>query len=460
MKKIFATLSLLLIFSLSVTAQNKQILYGFSNIPQTLLLNPGQDVGYKYHVGMPLLSGISADINMSGFTVADLFTSDNIDFNTKLNNVISNLGSNDYAYLNTQIEVINAGVKLNKRDYLSFGFYTEADAFLTIPKGILELAKEGNASFLNRSFLLSKISSKMDVLGVLHAGISRKINNKLTVGTRLKIYSSALNIYSGGNQGSFTTRLGRDNIYVHTLNNVDASVYSSGIYNEDDEIAIEGAGDVIGSTFLGGNLGLGVDFGFTYNINNQTKIMASLLDLGFISYSDNIRNATLNGNYVFSGIEFQYDNTNPDYWQNLTDDFNDKIQREENKESYTVARPVKLNAAIKHSFGKSRSEENCSDISYNNYYDNAVGAQLYSVLTPIGPRFAFTGFYERALLERLQAKVTYTVDDFSYTNVGIGISANIWKLNFYGVVDNVFKLSNVADANRASFQLGVNLIVK
>ncbi|CAM1341987.1 DUF5723 family protein [Tenacibaculum amylolyticum] len=459
MKKIL----LIIIFSMisigGIMSQNKQILYGFDEIPQTLLLNPGAVTNYKYHAGVPLLSGISTNASVSGFTIADLFRADNVNFNTKLDNVLNQLGTSDYVAINTQVEVINAGYKINERDYLSVGYYTELDAFFTIPKDFLQLIKDGNAGFINRNFLFSSVNVKADLLGVIHAGISRKMSEKLTIGGRVKLYSGALNVLSNNNRGSFTTRLGTDNIYVHTLSNVGVSAYSSGFYDANNEINLD-ARDIIGSTFLGSNLGLGFDIGVTYRIDPQTVFTASLLDIGFISYSEKTRNGTVNGNYTFSGIEFLYDSTNPDYWQQLNDDIDANILRENNRESYSVMRPIKFNAALQYQFGRTRSEESCSDISYKNYYDNAVGAQLYTIIRPIGPRFAMTGFYQRRISEKFNTKVTYTIDDFSYTNFGIGVSANVWKLNIYGVVDNVFQLSDIANANNASFQLGINMIFK
>ena len=45
--------------------------------------------------------------------------------------------------------------------------------------------------FFNRSFSVSQAIMKADLIGVLHAGISKKIDEKLTIGGRFKIYSSS-----------------------------------------------------------------------------------------------------------------------------------------------------------------------------------------------------------------------------------------------------------------------------
>ena len=61
--------------------QNKQLLYGFSEIPQSLLLNPGGEVKNDWYFGLPLLSHVHVNTGSSGVTVYDLFADNNVDFN-------------------------------------------------------------------------------------------------------------------------------------------------------------------------------------------------------------------------------------------------------------------------------------------------------------------------------------------------------------------------------------------
>ena len=70
-------------------AQNKQVLYDFASLPQTLLLNPGAEVGHKFHVGLPLLSQLSVQAGFTGFSVYDIFADDGIDINDKIRNAFS-----------------------------------------------------------------------------------------------------------------------------------------------------------------------------------------------------------------------------------------------------------------------------------------------------------------------------------------------------------------------------------
>ncbi|MFV0248637.1 MAG: DUF5723 family protein [Tenacibaculum sp.] len=458
MKRLIATLVFATAFTTILKSQNKQIIYGFDQIPQSLLLNPGAKLNYKYTVGIPFLSGISISAGLKGLSVSQIFRADKNNITAKLLNALNSLTNDDYFQAYVQTEILSGTYKLDKNNYLSAGFYTEIDVFAKIPKDILLLLSQGNIAFLNKSFFLSQLNFRADALGVLHLGLSRKISEKLNIGTRLKLYSGIANIGSTNNLGSFSTRLGQNNIYTNNLNNVNISAYSSGIYDKNDQAVP--ISKLAKRSFLGGNLGFGFDLGLTYTIDKQTELTASLLDIGFISYTKDVRNSETIGSYEFSGIEFDFTGTNINYLQELNDDFSEKVPTRENRKSYSVVRPVKLNVSIKRLWGKSREIKNCHDISYNKYFNNAIGVQLFTVARPDGPKMAFTGFYERMLFKGLNSKLGYTIDDFSYSNISAGLSAKVGKFHLYAGLTNVLKLLDIASAKTASFELGFNLLFK
>ena len=80
--------------------------------------------------------------------------------------------------------------------------------------------------------------------------------------------------------------------------------------------------------------------------------------------------------------------------------------------------------------------------------------------TPRAPIAALTGFYRRNILKNVQMKATYTLDTFSYTNIGLGLSGNIGKFNVYLLADNLLEYRDLAKANSLSFQFGFNFIFK
>ncbi|WP_439130051.1 DUF5723 family protein, partial [Polaribacter sp.] len=286
MKKI--SLIVVFLLSLSLNSQNKQVLYNFNSLPQTLLLNPGIENNYKYHIGVPLLSGFSAELGATSFVPSNIFVADNLSFNDKVTTLLNRLKTSDYFKVNTQIEILNAGFRYHDKTYFSFGFYEELDAIGYYPKDVFTLVNKGNGAFLNKSFDISQLLYKADILGVIHAGITQKVNEKLTLGGRFKIYSSTLNIQSTNNYGTFTTNEGNNNIYIHYLDNVNVNLKTSGLVSNDEYI--DDPSTYLKNTFFGGNLGFGLDVGFTYQINRQLQISGSLLDVGFVNHTKNIKN--------------------------------------------------------------------------------------------------------------------------------------------------------------------------
>ncbi len=453
-----------LFFGLVSSAQHKKIIYGFDKIPQGLLLNPGSETTYKYHIGVPILSGLSGHLNISGITIADVFRDDAVgifdgtNFTKRLSNAVAKLDDNDYGYFNSQIEILNLGYKINHRDYLSGGFYIETDIFSTLPKDLGVLVTDGNVNHIGKEFDISQTALQAEMLGVFHIGLSRRITSRLTVGGRLKLYSGSTSVTSIRNFGTFTTTLGTDSKYINTIDGLDASLKSSGVFDENNE-NVYSTKKALGNSFFRGNFGLGFDLGFTFHINEQWEVTGSILDFGYIKYSKNIRNKTVKGNYKFTGVEYDFNKPNTDYWNELEKKFDKEVVREENKESYSVTRPLKGYLNYAYSFGKSKNRATCHDNTYKDFFDNTVGLQVFAVVQPKGINWAYTGFYQRKLSKHLNLKATYTIDDFSYSNIGLGASLNIWKVNIYGSVGNVFGVTDVVDSHSFSTQIGINFIM-
>ena len=432
-----------LLFAIAMQAQ-QQIAFSFGETPQTLLLNPGSETNYKSHFGIPVLSNFQLTIGNTGFQMGDLFSNDSRPFNEKFEKVLEQLSPDDYINLNTKIDVLNFGYRYNNKIYISVGFYEELDLMVYFPKDAIEGLYYGNDPFFNRSFSVSQAIMKADLLGVLHAGISKKIDEKLTIGGRFKIYSSSLNVETNNNSGSITTTTNTTNISRLTLQNLDAEVSTSGLDN---------------FSLLGGNLGVGFDVGLTYHFSPQIEFTGSILDLGFVKHSKNTRNFTAKGNYVLDGINFEYNPDDPiDYWEQLSNDFKARIPNEETEDAYTSWRPMKLNAALKYSFGERRNKF-CYTKTHKQYYYNSIGFQMHTIMRPLKPQFSFTSFYEKSLSQKIYTKFTHTINDYSSTIFGAGASLQLGKLHVFGALDNVLGVRDLSTLNTISLNFGLNIII-
>ena len=165
-----------LVFSVSY-GQNKQVLYDFAGLPQTLLLNPGAEVNLKFHMGLPLMSKLSFQAGFTGFSIYDIFADDGRSINDKLEEAVDTYGKTEFIAVHQQIELLSGGFQLPNKSYLSFGFYQELDILAKIPEDIIDLYYNGNTT-INRKYSARKTGARGELLGVLHLGLSKKINEK------------------------------------------------------------------------------------------------------------------------------------------------------------------------------------------------------------------------------------------------------------------------------------------
>lgn len=461
----------------SLRSQNKQLLYDFNEVPQSLLLNPGMSTSYKWYSGIPIISGVALQVASSGVTVNDLLANDGIDFNTKLREkVVYGLTFRDELSGTYQIDIINAGYRSRKNEnvFYSFGAYNEGDWIGYFFKDYALLAFDGNTNNINKKFDLSHLKTRGEILNVYHFGINKKISNQFSLGVRAKLYSSFVNFNTTKNSGYFLTTQGQNNILRNTLV-ADLEIRTSGIFeikdilDNDDIDNGSGISSILTTrALLGGNLGLGFDLGFTYNLNEKTAITGSLLDLGFIYHNKDVRTYSLKGTASTEGIEVilpdDLANSGEDQWQNLVDDLESLVAYEVNNKNYISFRPTKLNASIRYGFGKeieSRQICNCtSKIGGNSgrIFKNSIGGQIYVINRPRGPQTAITAFYQHRFGNAMSFKTTYTVDKYSFDNVGFGGSIQAGAVNMYLMADNLLSYMNIFNSHYASVQFGINII--
>ena len=178
MRIVSRILFFVLLCNLMATAQNKQLLYDFNEIPQSLMVNPGVKTSQKWHAGLPVLSGLAFQAATSGVTINDLFANDGVDFTTKVRERLLDVMSERDDFSSTsQIEGITVGFRGRNRPdtYYSFGMYGEMDIISYWPKDLAILAFEGNGgNNIGRSFDLGDLNLRGEMVNVFHFGINKK----------------------------------------------------------------------------------------------------------------------------------------------------------------------------------------------------------------------------------------------------------------------------------------------
>ncbi len=447
--------------------QNKQLLYNVNVLPQSLMVNPGANIELDGHIGIPFLSGFSLAAGSSGVNVHDVFDDSGSDINDRITAIMRRLSQRDFVTAHQQLEIVSLGWRLNKDHYFSAGIYQEADVFTYFPKDPAILAREGNSDFIGVPFDFSHVSFTGEFLTVYHAGLNRIINRKITVGARVKFYSGIFNVESTNNTGKFLTieTPGGPNFYRHFVDDLDVVVNTSGFVSlrDDNETVDEAFGNILKKAFFGGNIGVGLDMGGTYKIRENLEISGSILDLGLMWQREDVENYTYRGSYQTDGIEPLFPEILPNgqtfpYWDEWEDELDRNLVDETLQESYVTLRPLKLNGAIEFGFGETIIP--CDyRVEGKKAHHSRLGLHLFSIQRPKDFKFALSTYYDRQINENLRMKLTYTIDDFSYTNVGLLLSTRLKSFNFYIAADNLIGYLNLAKSNYQSVQLGFQFVI-
>ena len=462
-------LILLIFASAFAYGQNRPLLYNVDDLPQALLQNPGTRIDFTKHIGVPFFSQIHLFAGSTGVSAYDIFNDENPNVNQRVQDVMDRITAGDYFSVNEQLEVLSFGWKMGSRGYISAGVYQELDVFAYFPKDPALLAFEGNAEYIGKDFKFSDANFTGEVLTVYHAGFNYKVDPKLSVGGRFKLYSGIFNVASTQNDGAFRTVAtpGGPNFYRHEVDGLDVVVNTSGYASlkEEESMTIDQAvAELLSRSFFGQNVGVGIDVGFNYRVTEQFAVNASIQDLGLMFHQKDVENYRYFGSYETNGLEPLFpelDGNEPTipYWEVFEEQLDANLKEETTYEEYNTWRPLKFNASFE--FGTGKSILPCDYlISKKPRYMNLFGMLVSGVNRSKGPTYGVTAYWDRKVTDNLRFRLAYGVDDFSLTKLGLMVSSRFKNFNIYIAANDIIGYTNLAKANSASLQFGMQFIFK
>lgn len=450
-------------------SQNRPLLYNVDDLPQSLLQNPGARIDFTRHIGVPFFSQIHVFAGSTGVTAHDIFSDEDNNVNQRVSEVMNRITAGDYFSINQQLEVLSLGWKVGKKGYFSTGIYQELDIFAYFPKDPALLAFEGNAKYIGRDFDFSDANFTGEVLTTYHAGFNYKVDNKLTVGGRFKLYSGVFNAESTNNEGVFRTLRTPDgpNFYRHEVSALNVRVNTSGYASLKDREGMtvdEAVAELLSRSFFGQNVGLGIDLGFNYRVTDQFTVNASIQDLGLMFHQKDVENYNYFGSFQTNGMEPLFpeldgnESTIP-YWEIFEERVDISLQDETTNNEYTTWRPLKYNASFE--FGTGKSILPCDYLlSKKPRFMNLFGMLISGVNRPKGPTYGITAYWDRKVNDRLRFRLAYGVDEFTITKLGFMMSSRFKNFNIYLAANDIIGYTNLAKANSASLQLGLQFVFK
>ena len=267
-------------------------------------MNPALE-NSRHYVAMPFLGninmGMSGNIGIknvlfyrNGRTV--LYTNPQVTASEVMDG-ICNRNRINYDF---KIQLLGAGFKA-WGGYNTIGINIRGNESTIIPRSIFDITKNG---LKNQTYDISDLNAHAHSYVEIALGHSRKIDEKWRVGGKFKFLLGAGNVDANVNKGTIT--LG-ENGYVADIDaelkgNISGLSYKTKASEHNPGRMIMNGMDISGYKISG--LGAAFDLGAEYKINDDWRVMASITDLGFISWKNTqlaATHGTVNTNdYIFN----------------------------------------------------------------------------------------------------------------------------------------------------------------
>lgn len=327
----------LLSMSLASMAQGLNSAYFTEGYKYRHTMNPayGNDGGY---CAIPALGNLNVKVQ-GNFGVGDvLFKTGDYGINSgkslatfmhpniPIDAALSGLASgNNRVVGDVSIPIVSVG-------FNGFGGYntvelnTKASFGLSVPYEFFEFAKNVG----NKTYNIGDINANAQAYVELAFGHSRQLNEKWRVGAKLKFLFGA-----GRGDVKFenlTADLNDANKWIISGKaTADASV-KGWIYKMEEKEYKSGKGTyqrVKGVDVKNGGIGgfgMAVDLGATYKINEDWKVSAALLDIGFIRWNTNMRASNKGESFEFDGFhDADVPKNNPNSFKNQGNSYKDQF---------------------------------------------------------------------------------------------------------------------------------------
>lgn len=417
-------------------------------VPQSNFTNAAFTPEAKVYVGMPGLSSIYFGATNNGFRWNDLVSLQTVSDSFKLNlDVPKALGAmkekNIFAqefrmgYFNFGFKLGNNHLAFNMsaRQKFSFTYTRDMVALLLVGNGLTPA--ESNAiygtedyGFLGETADLTGTGINFTQFTEIGVKYSRSfLDEKLRIGVRPKLLIGLINLQT--KRGDLTLNTDAETFALTTTGGMEInSSVPGGFLPDTGSIQI---GSLLG---IGNNMGFGMDIGATYLLSEKLELSAAINDLGFISWKNNPKNYITNDfDITFAGLkgfedEF-LDETNiasdsaESQLSQLVDTLLATFTPDTTTNNYTTGIGARFNLGARYAFTKRQS----------------VAVLLAGQMVAKQFKPAVSIAYNIRLYKWLGATAAYNAYNRSFTNLGVGLSFNIFPVQFHFITDNIFALS-------------------
>ena len=434
-KSRYLLILLLIIILQDAASQNSQVLY-YMNLPQNHLLNPALTPSNSFYLGVPALTGINININNNFVNFSDVIMPNQkgdslISFlhpSYNVDNFIKKLNAINFISPEINIQLLGMGFRAGKDLFVSLDVTERILGNFALPKDLFVLALKGNNDFLGKTIDLSGLDARLQYFHEFGMGISKNIGSKLRIGVRGKLLFGVANASLNNKSLGLTV----NNDYSWDFNaNMSASisgpvkVYMSKA-NKIDSVVFDQEKIKKPSFFANtGNMGLGLDLGAVYQLTGRINISASITDLGFINWKNDVTNLQASSTFKFNGFNITDVANGTKTMDQLAQDMVDSL-----KNSFTIKNDnqgfrtyLPMGVSVGGSFNLTKSLT-LGILSYSRF----IGKQI---------REAVTLSANLNLGNALSTSLSYSMENQNYNNLGAGLALRLGIFQIYFIADKI-----------------------
>jgi len=476
MKNLFKYIIVLVLFTTNTYAQQNNTLYMLNNVPQRNILNPAINHTCKMNFSglfIPITGQIMPPIhfnyNNNAFALKNILYPGKGIYKDSLitpfqkgenhNKFLQKtLKKVNYINVETHIDLFTAGY-VWKDFFFTFHVTEKIESRFSFPRDLIVLAWEGNGkSFIDNEAFLSYLGFSGVHYREFAAGGSKVINDKLTVGAKAKLLFGKSNIHSKKTHLTLNTA---STDFASTIN-TDMAIYSSQHFFNIHEFYYDFENDSVvykdtvfenvsvkDILFEKRNPGLGFDLGAVYKYDDKITLYASILDLGFIRWRNNVNSFHIKGEFTWDGwsdFDFKPDDVGDSLANETGNQFRDSLIRlfnpQHKNDAYTMMLTPKFYLGGTYQV---HEKLNLGLLFRGDFFQHRLhGGVTLSANSDITKWFG--------------ASLSYSIQNNSFNNFGAGLVFKAPFFQFYVVTDNY--ISNIwPQATRnINFRMGINLM--
>jgi len=435
--KIITLAVLLIIAAISLNAQLiQQSLY--NSVPQNTYQKIGSFSEHKNYFSIPTLGYNNLSVSNSGFAINDFVDDNGKVTGSAVDEVLSSLNGIQHLNFGYKNELINIGFSVGEKNFFMINMGTSIDVAATYTPDLMEIlmyGRNGKASY-GVNYDLSGTSYNITAFTELGFGFQHKLNDQLSFGARARYLSGLVNSNAKFEDVSLIIDPANDSISATSI----FTAYDYGVseFIMDD---LQGPNNKIPNF---SNAGFAIDFGADYKVNDKLSFNFNVVDLGFITWKNGrFKYNDISNNGYYEGLDFDQLHIDSTGLLDAFEEIQGIYDLNEERKNYSTSLPTSLYLGGQYS------------LTNKVVFDGLLSGRIIN--KKFYPSYTVAGGFQ--IYKKLQTKLSYSIINNTYTNIGFGFSGNIGPFQLYVLADNLPKAFNVYNAKYLNLSFGLNVAV-